>query len=173
MAKSTVTTPLAATEDLRKGTYAPTLIASLFSRFLGALAQHIEAERDIQDVDIWDAAFTGWLREAEESLTVVTTFLRQIRDAKVTRASDVPLLRLSVLADALLGSEDPNDFMRARSLLAHPTLFRCIEPGPVGRRVCALIDTALLRLDELADLDAYAPDLPMLTAERELVLNAA
>lgn len=173
MAKTTFTTPLAATEDPRKGTYAPTLIASLFSRFLGALALHIEAERDIQDVDVWDAAFTGWLREAEESLTVVTTFLRQIRDAKVMRASDVPLLRVAILADALLGSEDPNEFMRFRRLLAHPTLFRWVEAGPVGRRVCALIDTALLRLDELADLDAYAPDLPMLTAEHELVLNAA
>lgn len=173
MAMTTLTTPLAATEDPCKGTYAPTLIASLFSRFLGTLALHIEAERDIQDVDIWDAAFTGWLREAEESLTVVTTFLCQIRDAKVMRASDVPLLRLAILADALIRSQHPDDFMRARSLLRHPTLFRFVEPGPVGRRVCALIDTALLRLDELADLDAYAPDLPMLTAERELVLNAA
>lgn len=173
MAKSTVTTPLAATEDPRKGIYTPTIIASLFSRFLGALALHIEAERDIQDVDIWDAAFSGWLREAEESLTVVTGFLRQIRDAKVMRASDVPLLRLAILADALIRSQHPDEFLRARSLLAHRTLFRCVETGPVGRRVRALIDTALLRLDELADLDAYTPDLPMLTAERELVLNAA
>ena len=158
MANSTLTTPGAANEDPRKGTYTPTLIASLFARFLGALAVHIEAERDIQDVDVWDAALSGWLREAEKSLTVVTTFLRHVRDAKVEQASDVPLLRLAILADALLGSEDPDDFQRAHGLLAHPTLFRCVDPGPVGRRVRALVDTAVLRLDELADLDTYAPD---------------
>ncbi|RGP35196.1 hypothetical protein [Pseudotabrizicola alkalilacus] len=158
MATETLTTPFAANEDPRKGTYTPTLIASLFSRFLGAIALHIEAERDIQDVDVWDAAFTGWLREAEESLKVVKTFLRQIRDAQVVRASDVPLLRLAILADALIRSADAGDFQRACGLLTHPTLFRCVETGPVGRRVAAMVKTAVLRLDELADLDTYAPD---------------
>lgn len=173
MANATLTMPIAATKDLREVAYKPTQISVLFSRSLGALALHIEAERDIADVDIWDAAFSGWLREAEESLTVVTGFLRQIREAKVMRASDVPLLRLSVLADTLLGSEDPHDFMRARSLLAHPTLFRCVEVGPVGRRFHAMIDTGLMRLDELADLDAYAPDLPARMAECNFAASAA
>lgn len=159
MATATLTTPVAATEDLCASTYTPTPISVLFARFLGALALHIEAERDIQDVDVFDAAFSGWLREAEESLTVVTRFLRDIRDAQVMRASDVPLLRLAIVADALLGSEDPNDFLRTRALLAHRTLFRCAETGPVGRRVVALVKTAVMRLDELADLDAYSPDL--------------
>ncbi|RGP35597.1 hypothetical protein D1012_19555 [Pseudotabrizicola alkalilacus] len=101
-----------------------------------------------------DAAFTGWLREAEESLTVVTGFRSQIRDTQVTRAADVPLLRLAILADALIRSADPDDFQRARGLLAHPSLFRCLEAGTVGRRVDAMVWTAVHRLDELADLDA-------------------
>lgn len=159
MATTTLTMAFAATEELCSSAYTPTQITSLFARFLGALALHIEAERDIQDVDVFDTAFSGWLREAEESLTVVTQYLRGIRNAQVMRVSDVPLLRLAILADALLRSEDPDDFLRTRALLAHRTLFRCVETGPVGRRVTALVKTAVMRLDELADLDAYAPDI--------------
>lgn len=173
MAKTTLTTPVAANEDTRVERFAPTKISVLFARFLGALAVHIEAERDIQDVDVWDAAFTGWLREAEESLKVVKTFLRHIRDAKVMRAADVPLLRLAILADGLIRSADPDDFQRARGLLAHPSLFRCLEAGTVGRRVDAMVRTAVHRLDELADLDAYAPDLPTRTAESDFAVSAA
>lgn len=158
MATITHITAPVATEVPCTASYMHSPIASLFSRLLGALALHIEAERDIQDVDIWDTAFTGWLREAEESLTVVTTLLYAIRNGVVMRATDVPLMRLAILADALIGSEDPHDFQRARGLLAHPTLFRCADVCPVDRRVDAMINTALSRFDELADLDAYAPD---------------
>ncbi|WP_158569404.1 hypothetical protein [Pseudotabrizicola alkalilacus] len=63
-------------------------------------------------------------------------------------------MRLAILADALIRSADPDDFQRARGLLAHPSLFRCLEAGTVGRRVDAMVWTAVHRLDELADLDA-------------------
>lgn len=141
-------------------TFTHTPISACFSRLLGALGHLIEAERDIEDVDVWDPAFRAWLTEAEEALTAVTTLLSAIRDHRVARQADLPLLRLAVITDAMLGAEEPEEFLAAQCLLARADLFNCRTGtgGAVGRRVDAMVETAQSRLRELAGLDAYAPD---------------
>lgn len=132
------------------GTPAPafthTPISALFSRLLGAMAVHIEAERDIQHVDVWDPAFRDWLTEAEEALTAVTTLLREIRDHQTARQADVPLMRMAIIIDAMLGAEEPGEFIAAQPLPAQAlslairlaatigdeqTLQHCTAPGSV------------------------------------------
>ncbi|SFY44327.1 hypothetical protein SAMN04244548_04932 [Paracoccus pantotrophus] len=132
-----------------------TPISATFSRLLGAMAVHIG---DIQHVDVWDPAFRGWLTDAEEALTAVTTLLCEIRDHQTARQADVPLMRMAIIADAMLGAEEPGEFIVAQRLLARRHLFSCRTGGAVGRRIHAMIETAYSRLRDLAELEAYAPD---------------
>ena len=100
-------------------------------------------------------------------MTAVTTLLSAIRDHRVSRQADLPLLRLAVITDTLLGAEEPEEFLSAQRLLAREHLFRCQTTGAVGRRISAMVDTAQSRLRELAGLDAYAPDREAFMSEPE------
>ena len=50
----------------------PTPLATAFAALLPALVRHIEAEREIEDVDIRGPAFRNWLTDAEEAFITVT-----------------------------------------------------------------------------------------------------
>src|SRR5690606_33900549 len=65
MATEATITPARANEDV--SVYIPTLISKLFSTLLGTLAVAIEADRDIEHVDVFDPAFDGWLKDAERA----------------------------------------------------------------------------------------------------------
>ena len=69
----------------------PTPLARVFAALLPALARHIEAEREIEDIDIRNPAFRNWLTEAEDAFTTVTTHPFTITTAEETRADDKPL----------------------------------------------------------------------------------
>ena len=90
------------------GAFHPTPISAAFSDLLVALARHAEAERDIEDVDIWDPAFRTWLTDAEEAFTAVTTLISTIYDQEPARAEDTPLQRMTRFIDAMIGSERPS-----------------------------------------------------------------
>ncbi len=55
-----------------------TLTSRLFSRLLADLSSLIENERDIEHVDVFDPAFSGWLTDAEQAHASVTSGLRSL-----------------------------------------------------------------------------------------------
>jgi len=164
MAITTATTECAAPEGK---CFTPTPISSAFSMLLVALARHIEADRDIEDVDIWDPAFRPWLTAAEDALGEVMRLIHCIRGQEPIRLEDRPLLRMTLLIDAMIGSDDPGEFVRLHRLLPRfETLFRCSGATATARRVDRMLVTARTRIDELASLDTYddAPTPELMTA---------
>lgn len=159
MADTTFTTAALQHED--SGGYCPTPVSTAFSRLLVALAQHAEAERDIEDVDIWNPAFHAWLTDAEEAFTLVTTLITEIGNAEPIQATDLPLQRMASYVDAMIGSEEPGTFRRLH--LAVPRFLkavRCTDDSASARRVNHMLLSAGLRLDELAGLISYEDPLP-------------
>lgn len=141
--------------------YCPTPISTAFSCLLVALARHAEAERDIEDVDIWDPAFRNWLTDAEEAFTLVTTLITQIGNAEPARPHDVPLHRMAMFIDLMVGSEEPGEFQRLHQLVPRfQDAIRCTDGSASARRVNHMLLTAGLRLDELAGLISYEDLLP-------------
>lgn len=138
--------------------YTPSTISTAFSALLGALAQHVEAERDIEDVDIWNPAFRNWLTDAEEAHAKVARLLSDIRKMEILRAEDKPLMRMAMLLDHMACSEEPDAFWTFRPLLMQfDELFRCAGENPVAARVNRMLISARNRIDEMATLDLYAP----------------
>ena len=127
----------------------PTPLASAFAALLPALARHIEAEREIEDVDIRGPAFRNWLTDAEEAYATVTTHLLTITMAEETRVDDKPLKRMALLIDAVVGSGNPATFMRLYGFLPRFKVFlHCHGTGPA----------ILARLDEIsAGMERGAP----------------
>lgn len=165
MATATATTPIRATEVLHIYKLTPTPIMSAFAHLLDALARHAVAERDIEDVDIWDVGFRHWLTEAEEVFTEVTTLLSRIRRADIGRAEDLPLQRVADVIDAMIGSEEPGMFQRLHAWL--PTrLFDCPGASPAARQVRRMLGQAGERIDGLAHLQTYAALPPAGEADR-------
>lgn len=135
----------------------PTPISTAFSDLLVALAKHAEAERDIEDVDIWDPAFRNWLTDAENCHTAVTTLISSIHDQEPARAEDVALQRMTRFIDTMIGSEEPGTFRCFHKMMpAFQATIRCRGGSGAARRVNHMILTAGLRLDELAGLLSYA-----------------
>ena len=109
----------------------PTPLASAFAALLPALVRHIEAEREIEDVDIRDPAFRNWLTDAEDAFTTVTTHLLTITMAEETCADDKPLKRMALLIGAMVGSGNPATFMRLYGLLPRfKVLLHCHGNNP-------------------------------------------
>jgi len=176
MADMTPTTPAGANEALQDAAhFTHTPISTLFSRLLGAMAHHIECERDIEHVDVFDPAFNGWLKDAEEAATVVTTLISKIRQCRIQRRADVPLMRLKFIADTMLGANAPDVFLEAHGLLSHPHLFALRENGAVAYRVTAMIKTAKTCLNLLAELETDEPvgDVDALSDDLSLGLDLA
>lgn len=148
------TTPVAAL----KADYAnyPTPIASAFAALLPALARHIEAEREIEEVDIWDPAFRAWLTDAEVAFTDVTTHLSTIASLELTCIDDRPIKRMAMLLDALIGSEYPDTFMHLFGLLPRfERLFQCSGSGPAVRHGNVMLGEARAHIDAMATLLTY------------------
>ena len=143
------------------GGYCPTPISTAFSCLLVALVRHAEAERDIEDVDIWDTAFRTWLTDAEEAFTLVTTLITQIANAEPARPHDVPLQRMTLFIDMMIGSEEPGEFQRLHQLAARfQDAILCTDGSASARRVNQMLAVAGLRMDELAGLISYENLLP-------------
>ena len=136
--------------------YCPTPISAAFSGLLTALARHAEAERDIEDVDVFDPAFRDWLTDAENTFTSVTTLISSIGRAEPARSEDLPLQRMTMLVDAMIGSEEPGTFARLHRLMPQfEAAFRSKQNNGVARRVNHMLLTACARMDELASLLSY------------------
>ncbi len=134
----------------------PTAIAIEFAALLPALARHIEAEREIENVDIWDPAFRSWLTDAEHALKDVTTHLSTIASTDLTCVDDRPLKRMSMLIDAMIRSEEPHTFMHLYGLLPRfEHLFYCDGTSSAIRHCNAMIGQARAHIDTMANLLTY------------------
>ncbi|PVA08468.1 hypothetical protein DC366_19085 [Pelagivirga sediminicola] len=130
----------------------------MFSRFNGALAVAIEAERDITDIDVWDPAVNSWLREAERNWDVVFDLRRALREAAVTQAGDAALLAMVRIADAVMGSENVIDFGTADNRLRAATFFRQrLGRGCVPHHVSHMLDQCHARLSTVIRMELYQP----------------
>tara|TARA_R110000850_G_scaffold113041_2_gene227548 strand:+ start:5960 stop:6469 length:510 start_codon:yes stop_codon:yes gene_type:complete len=144
----------------------PTPLATEFSALLPALARHIEAEREIEDVDIWDPAFRSWLTDAEHAFTLVTTQLSAISAAELTCADDKALKRMSMLIDTMVGSEDPDTFMQLYGLLPRfEHLFYCSGTGFAVRHRNVMLRQARAYIDTMATLLTYDSESEAVVAE--------
>jgi hypothetical protein len=150
-----------------------TRISALFSRLIVALTTFIEAERDIEDVDVWDPAFDGWLGAAETAQTEVTTLITEIRTTAPVRAADRPLARMTLSLDGMLGAEYRGDYLHFRGLLdKYAPLFRAQGSDVVAYRVNALLQSARQRVEDLATLDCLADDAPNVVPDLEAEIDA-
>ncbi|MCX7568067.1 hypothetical protein OS189_17125 [Sulfitobacter sp. F26169L] len=134
----------------------PTPVARAFAALPCALARHIETEREIEDVDIWDLAFRDWLTDAEHAYADVTTHLFNITAAEVVCEDDKPLVRMAMLIDALVGSEDPDTFEHLYRLLPQfEDLFQCHGQGPAARHRDNMLCAVRRHIDTMASLLTY------------------
>ncbi|MEX1663632.1 hypothetical protein AB4874_18765 [Thioclava sp. 15-R06ZXC-3] len=158
MANDTTITRFDANEDTSR--YTPSPISTQFSKFLGQFADWIEKERDIADVNVWDPAFSGWLRDAELAQERVTGALSALIKEAPTRPSDKPLKLAAYLVHLTMCSECPGEVARfadvARRKADH---FLMAEDSATHRRVNAMIRTALTLFESFVALDlvGYAP----------------
>jgi hypothetical protein len=130
-----------------------------FSRLLSYLSAFLEAERDIQDVDVFDPAFSAWLRDAELAQETVSTRLTAVLKAPVQRNEDRALQRIAFALHALLGTEAPGEFMRIyQMILRFPAAFTCAGRGAVGRRTNEMLSTMRMRMADLSALATFNDD---------------
>ena len=156
MTYHSTTTPIAATEDPVAAS--PTILSSLFSRFNGALAVAIEAERDISDISVWDPAVDAWLREAERAWDAVLDMRHALLAAPLTHPEDKALLSMVGIADAVMSAETISAFGAAHDRLRAATFFRQrLGRGHLPHPISALLDQCHAHLSAVAQLDLYQP----------------
>lgn len=130
-----------------------------FSRLLCDLAALVEAERDIEDVDVFDSAFSSWLRDAERTQDSVSIGLRAVLNSPIQRHEDRALQRVAFALHALLGTEAPGEFMRIYNLvLRFPAAFVCEGRGAVAHRTSQMLATMRMRMDDLSSLATFNDD---------------
>ncbi|MRX49473.1 hypothetical protein GI374_03225 [Paracoccus sp. S-4012] len=138
-----------------------TPLASCFSTLLTALANFVSAESDLSDVDYWDPAYSRWRHDAESAQDEVVDALRSVHGAGVKRPEDVPMRRLALLVDGMMGSDNRRDFDRLHRLTSsNAALFRCAGSSTAARRVDNMLVAGLALVDELAGLDLYRGSSP-------------
>lgn len=151
------TTPAGAIEDL--SIYIPTTISTLFSRLIGAVAVSIEAERDIEHVNVFDLAIDHWLRDAELARDAVTDVLIELKTARVARAEDEPLMVMASIVDALMQSETVGDFLDAKKRVREARFsLRCHGIGATSRRITQMLEQCHAHLTAMAEMDTYQLD---------------
>lgn len=113
MANLTPITHCSAVEAL---TLTPASLAHAFPELLSALDEHIECERDLDDVEIFDLAYRNWLDDAEAAqLHLYDTLARLTGMAPVT-SDDAPLHRMSLLIATLVREGTGEAFRRYNRL---------------------------------------------------------
>ena len=144
-------------EDASVFRHTPT--SQLFSRLLADLGVLIERERDIEHVDVFDPAFSNWLRDAERAHSSVMSGLLSLLDSPVQRAEDRALQRMALGLQALMKTEAPGEFKRIYDVIHRfPSAFLCPGPSAFARRSTAMLATMRTRMTDLLSLTAYVDD---------------
>lgn len=151
-------TPITITRSPEAPGYTPTAISSGFAGLLVNLAEHIEAERDIENASVWDIAFDNWLRHAEKARTDMSNLLTSILREDIVRLEDKPLKRMAMLINGVVVSEEPGAYRYLRPFVSRfDNLFRCVGQDPTSLRVDRMLLTARDRLETMYTLEIYAP----------------
>ncbi|MBL3587528.1 hypothetical protein JMM61_19530 [Rhodovulum sulfidophilum] len=154
MATCAFTTPLRVTEP--PAHFMHSIISQNFTRLNASLALYIECERDLEQADCFDLAFTSWAADAERARAEVLERVAQITIAPVERPSDLPLKRAALLTRALIESESAEAFTSLYRLLdSYAHLFACRQHGAVGARVRQMLQTCHCHLEALAELGEF------------------
>lgn len=152
MAVSSLSTPPPA--EKAPTTFAHTRISSLFSNLIVAVTRYIEAERDVEHVDVWHPAFSDWLAAAESALERVKTLIAAIGGADLMRTADRPLALMALLLDGMLGAETADGFLHFHRLLEeHTTSFRVRGTDVVAYRINQMLLSLQHLIEDLATLD--------------------
>lgn len=136
-------------------THSPVSLA--FAAMSRALADHIEAERDLQHSGSWDIACTDWLRDAEAVRETLIAALAQVAALPPRRPEDSPLRSMASIIQALVMSGDPYEALQLEALaVEHGPLLLCHDDHPLARRVNLWLETAEEQLRALRALPDYA-----------------
>lgn len=136
-------------------THSPVSLA--FAAMSRALADHLEAERDLQHSGSWDLACTAWLRDAEAVRETLIATLAQVASLPPQRIEDSPLRGMASIIRALVVSGDPYEALQLEALaVEHGPLLRCHDDHPLARRVNLWLETAEEQLRALRALPDYA-----------------
>ncbi|MCE8468927.1 hypothetical protein LZ189_07685 [Rhodovulum sulfidophilum] len=154
MANWVFTTPLRVTEP--PAHFMHSIISQNFTRLNASLALYIECERDLEQADCFDLAFTSWAADAERARAEVLERVAQITIAPVARPSDLPLKRAAMLTRALIESESAEAFTGLYGLPgSHAHLFACTEGGVIGARARRALAAHQAHLDAMAELGEF------------------
>lgn len=135
-------------------THSPVSLA--FAAMSRALADHIEAERDLAYSGSWDIACTDWLRDAEAVRETLITALAQVAALPPQRPEDSPLRGMASIIQALVVSGNPYEALQLEVLaVEHGPLLRCRDDHPLARRVNLWLQTAEEQLIALRALPDY------------------
>ncbi|WP_405402606.1 hypothetical protein [Paracoccus sp. Ld10] len=136
-------------------THSPVSLA--FASMSRALADHIEAERDLIHSGSWDIACDAWLRDAEAVRETLLTALDQITALPVQRVEDKPMRDMASVIRALVVSGNALEALQLEVLAVdHGPLLRCHDDHLLAGRVNLWLQTAEQQLIALRALPDYA-----------------
>lgn len=152
-------TPITRGDPVEGLTVAPASISLAFPELLSALDQHIECERDLDDVEIFDPAYRSWLDDAEAAQLRLYDALAQVTGMAPVSADDAPLHRMSLLI-ATLVREGTGEAFRQYNRLESSFLHHMVVPGDGldAGRTRHMLMAAREKIHQLAGLTLYLQD---------------
>ena len=157
MANIAFSTPGVPFEDA--SVFRHTATSRLFSRLLADLGLLIEMERDIEHVDVFEPAFSGWLTDAEQAHESVSSGLLSLLSSPIERAEDRALQRMAFGLHTLMKTEAPGEFRQIYDLIQRfPSAFVCPGSSAFARRSTKMLATLRLRMADLLALTAFNDD---------------
>lgn len=141
------------------GPFTPTLMTQRFAAMQVALADYLDAERDLEHSGAWDPACDHWLRDAEAARTGLAATLDAVCATEPTRVQDQPLRQMARIARVMLLASDEVEFARAYGLLDQfDAVLRCDGHAPLDRHINAMLAKTRQQLAAVAALPDYALD---------------
>ncbi|MBV0893500.1 hypothetical protein KTN05_17060 [Paracoccus sp. Z118] len=136
----------------------PSAFSLCFAGLLSALDQHIECERDLDDVDLFDPAYQNWLDDAETAQLRLYD-LASITGLAAVTPDDVPLRRMTLLI-AMLVREGSAEAFRQYGRLESSFLRHMVVPGDgLGAvRTRLMLADAREKIRAMAELTLYRQD---------------
>lgn len=157
MANFVTTTRTAANEDA--STYIPSPISTLFERLLLVLAEVIECNRDLADIDIWDTACSGWLKATELAEERLGALVHDLLNADVVRPADRPLRLAAFMLHLTMDAAGPKEVARFAAIARLKAEdFLLTDETATHRHVNAMTRSALALFEGFVALDLCGHD---------------
>ncbi|MCV2894994.1 hypothetical protein [Lentibacter sp. XHP0401] len=149
-------TPLVSNKDAHS--YIPYPISKQFSLLLGALAIAIEAERDIENVDVFNPAFDGWLEESERAWDRVTDIQLVLKKMPIRRVEDQPLKMLGFMMHLAMSSETRTELQAVQSFAQRePHRLQCPGRDALAHRITSMLAQGQFLLGAIGGLEVFQP----------------